>query len=381
MNSNSALLASVGAGAALVYFLDPASGARRRARVRDTIAHSSVVTRRAAGKTSRDLAHRISGTAASLQQFAQTDSPDDDVLLERVRAKLGRVVSHPHAIDVIVNGGTVTLQGPILKREWKPALRETRSVRGVGDVIDALEVHEQAGGISSLQGGVPRRLERLEIFQENWSPATRAVMGAAGAALAIGGLMQRNWAGAVSGAAGVGLMARAISNLPVRRLIGVGAERRAIDLQKTIHIAAPVGEVFAFWSEYENFPKFMSRVLDVRMSDRAPRLSHWTVAGPAGVPVSFDAETTRVIPNEMIAWRTLPGTPVAHAGIVRFDRELDGSTRVHIRMSYNPPAGWFGHEIASFFGADAKQSMDEDLVRMKTLIETGKAPHDAARAR
>jgi uncharacterized membrane protein len=94
--------------------------------------------------------------------------------------------------------------------------------------------------------------------------------------------------------------------------------------------------------------------------------------------VTFDAEITRTVPNQLIAWKTLRRSPVAHAGIVRLDPIPDARTRVHIRMSYNPPAGWLGHGIAAAFGADPKSSMDEDLVRMKTLIETGHAPHDAA---
>jgi uncharacterized membrane protein len=220
--------------------------------------------------------------------------------------------------------------------------------------------------------------DRFDIFQDNWSPTTRCVVGTAGLTLAVAGAMRRDGPGVVAQMIGLGAMARAMTNVPTRRLLGVGAGRRAVDLQKTISINAPVGEVFTFWSEYQNFPKFMSRVLAVRASDRQPRLSHWTVAGPGGLPITFDAETTRVIPNEEIAWRTLPGSPVAHAGIVRFDPEPDGQTRVHIRMSYNPSAGWLGHGIAAAFGADPKSSMDADLARMKTLIETGKAPHDAA---
>jgi uncharacterized membrane protein len=73
------------------------------------------------------------------------------------------------------------------------------------------------------------------------------------------------------------------------------------------------------------------------------------------------------------------GSIVGHAGIARFDEERDGSTRVHIRMSYNPPGGWLGHGIAAAFGVDPKRSLDADLARLKTLIETGRPPHDAAR--
>jgi uncharacterized membrane protein len=122
----------------------------------------------------------------------------------------------------------------------------------------------------------------------------------------------------------------------------------------------------------------MSNVRDVRPSSRE-RQSHWTVAGPLGVPVEFDAEVSAFVANEVFAWRTIEGSPVAHAGLVRFEPAGAGQTRVHIRMSYNPPGGWLGHGVAAAFGADPKRSLDGDLVRMKTLIETGRPPRDAAR--
>ena len=78
----------------------------------------------------------------------------------------------------------------------------------------------------------------------------------------------------------------------------------------------------------------------------------------------------------MMAWEILPASPVAHAGTVRFDPDAGGSSRVHIRMSYNPPAGWRG-TWSPRLGVDPKSSMDEDLVRVKTLIETGRTPPDA----
>src|SRR5205814_5332034 len=112
---------------------------------------------------------------------------------------------------------------------------------------------------------------------------------------------------------GIGLVARAATNLPLNWLTGDGSRRHAIEVQKTITINAQVGEVYAFWSLYENFPRFMSRVLEVTSSERQPRQSHWRVAGPAGTAVEFDAEITRAIPNQMIAWRTLNGSLVAHA--------------------------------------------------------------------
>lgn len=377
MNSR-ALITGAGLGAGMIYLVDPYRGARRRARVRDAAVHATTLTTRAAGTTSRDALHRAYGTASVVRRLLRRERGDDEVLVERVRAKLGRLVSHPHAIEVAAADGLVTLSGPVLEREVPRLLHVVQRIRGVCDLDDRLERHEQAGNVPALQGGRAPGGDRPDVLQQNWAPTTRAIIGTAGAALAVGGAVRRDLPGVLAALAGVGLVARAAINLPVARLSGIGSQQRAVDVQKTITINAPVGEVYAFWSSYENLPRFMSRVLEVRESDRRPRQSHWKVAGPAGTPVVFDAEITRAIPNQMIAWKTLPGASVAHSGIVRFDPQVDGATRVHIRMSYTPPAGWLGHGLATAFGVDPKSSLDEDLLRMKTLIETGHAPHDAA---
>lgn len=137
-----------------------------------------------------------------------------------------------------------------------------------------------------------------------------------------------------------------------------------------MNVAAPVEEVFAFWSNYENFPRFMSHLKEVRRTGE--RRSHWVAEGPGGVPVAWDAETSAFVPNEAIGWRSVEGSPVANAGIVRFQPNPDGTTRIDIHLSYNPPGGAVGHVVASFFGSDPKQAMDEDLVRLKSLLELGK---------
>jgi uncharacterized membrane protein len=198
-----------------------------------------------------------------------------------------------------------------------------------------------------------------------------------GVILTVVGARRRDLSGWLLMIGGFGLLARAATNLDTKRLVGIGARRRAVDLQKTITIDAAPEDVYAFWAAYENFPRFMSRVLEVRPSAR-PGQSHWTVAGPGGVPIEFDAEVTQEIPNQVLAWRTVEGSIVGHAGFVRFEPAPYERTRLHIRMSYNPPGGWFGHGLAKAFGVDPKSSLDADLVRMKTLVETGRPPHDAA---
>src|SRR5215813_14023997 len=120
----------------------------------------------------------------------------------------------------------------------------------------------------------------------------------------------------------------------------------------------------------------MSRIHEV--VDLGYGRSHWIVKGPLGATIEWDAEITAMIPNKLLAWKSEPGSLIRHAGIVRLDAEKD-HTRVHIRISYNPPAGAIGHFIATLLGSNPKQEMNSDLVRMKTFIETGKRPHDAVR--
>lgn len=377
LQDRGAVLTGLGIGISLMYFLDPERGRGRRALVRDQVAHKARITRDAAGATTRDVTHRTSGTVATVRGTLGRKPVDDHVLVERVRARLGRVVSHPHAVDVFAANGVVTLRGPILQHEVKRLLKAVEKVPDVREVVNELEEHKEPGNIPSLQGGSTPPELRADILQRNWSPTTRVIAGSGGLALVGYGASRRTLPGALLVAAGVGLLARAATNLDTRRLTGVGARRRAVDIQKTITIDAPVDQVFGFWTAYENFPRFMSNVRDVRPGSRE-RQSHWTVAGPAGIPVEFDAEVSALVPNEAFAWRTIEGSPIAHAGFVRFEPAGDGKTRVHIRMSYNPPGGWLGHRVAAAFGVDPKRSLDADLARMKTLIETGRPPHDAA---
>lgn len=166
-----------------------------------------------------------------------------------------------------------------------------------------------------------------------------------------------------------------MANLELTRLTGVKAGRRAIDLTKTIKVSAPIDRVFNFWANYENFPHFMSRVEDVRKTGEGR--SRWQLKGPGGATVTWNAVLTRFVPNQELAWKTEPDSAVEHAGIVRFMENKDGTTTVNLRMTYNPPAGAIGHGVATLLGEDPKHLLDEDLQRMKTVIETGVTPRDA----
>lgn len=361
------VLTSAVAGALAMYFFDPQAGRRRRARARDRMTRYQHRLRGAYDVTLRDTRHRARGVLAASRRLMRRESVSDGTLAGRVRAVLGRYVSHPHAVEVTAREGTVTLAGPILQAEVSSLLHAVKGVAGVRAVENRLQEHTDVSHVSALQGGVPRRGERFELFQDNWSPAARFAVGALGFALLMrGGLLGR--------AGGAALVARALSNLDFETLLGLG-EAHGIEVQKTLHVEAPVERVFAFWSDYQNFPRFMSKVREVRVSEDR---SHWVVSGPAGMPVEWSSELVRFRANELIEWRSLAGSRVRHDGVVRFEATPEGGTRVNVCLRYVPPGGALGHALASLLGADPKTDMDADLMRMKSMIETGRAPHDAA---
>ncbi len=365
------LLAGGALGAGLMYYLDPDTGRRRLGRVRDKASWLVHRSDDAIFKTAHDMANRSRGLGAEIAGLFKSGEAGDDVLEARVRSRLGRLVSHPHAIEVHCAGGYCTLKGAVLEAELDQLLEGVRSVRGVHNVVNLLKAYKQADDVSTLQGGAGRPQPRSELMQDNWSPTTRTLMGAAGIALTTWGLRKRNVMGTLAGAAGFGFLARAVSNLDFERLFGFNRSRRGIEIHKTLNVHAPLDQVFRLWTDIKNFPKFMPHIREVRQLGDGR--THWVAHVAPGLNVEWTAEATRLELNQQLAWRSESGALVPNAGIIHFTANPDGSTRVDMRISYNPPAGALGHAIARAFGADLKSRLDEDLVRFKSLLETGKA--------
>jgi osmotically-inducible protein OsmY len=144
------LLAGIGIGAALMYFLDPVGGGRRRALVRDQATGAVNTAERELKGRSTDLRNRARGAAAELRKVGD-DHPSDDQLVARVRAELGHRVEHARAIDVVAERGRVTLRGPVLSSELDDVLSTARKVRGVEQVDNQLDVHATPGQVPGLQ--------------------------------------------------------------------------------------------------------------------------------------------------------------------------------------------------------------------------------------
>jgi uncharacterized membrane protein len=361
-----------------MYYFDPVVGNRRRALVRDQINHAFNKAGDALDAGVRDLQNRTYGLFAEMRGGLTRGNADDAIIAQRVRSKMGRHVSHPSAIDVTARKGVVRLSGPILFHEVDDLVCAVKSVRGVEDVIDNLEVHKSPGNISALQGGVPRTGEPVDVMQTNWSPTTRLLMGAAGAALMMRCATRRTPAAALLCPAGMALALRAVSNQELGRAIGVTGARRGINVLKTILINRPVEEVFEFLSDKTNYPRISDMIISVKeLSDG--RIQK-TIAGPAGAELTLHERFTSLVPNEFLAVHSEPDSPLQYAMRVWFEPQADSSTRLHIQATYNPAGGVLTHSVAWLAGMDIKSLLDDIMMRAKSYLESGRQPHDAAKA-
>ncbi|MBZ5611275.1 MAG: BON domain-containing protein [Acidobacteriia bacterium] len=180
------LIAGIGVGAGWMYLMDPDRGKSRRAVLRDKAASACRQARTSADRAGADLTNRAHGWIANAKSIVQHEPVDDDQLVARVRARLGRLASHPHAIDVIAHDGKITLSGAVLEHEAAQLLSGVGSIRGVSLVCDHLLRHRDAFNVPTLQGGRERNTERPGLLRCDWPPAARMLTGVAAASLGFG---------------------------------------------------------------------------------------------------------------------------------------------------------------------------------------------------
>jgi hypothetical protein len=210
MNKVTIALTGAGLGAATMYLLDPNRGRRRRARLGEAASHVSHRMQAIAGMTARDVRHRLSGAAARTLDRLVEEVPADDVLVERVRARLGRLVSHPGAIDVVAGGGTVTLMGPVFEAEVEQLIEGVAAVAGVTAVENKLAPHRDAAHVSALQGPGPRMVPSPSATWHRWTPTARLFAAVAGLALLALSSTRRSVRGGATRIAGAELISRAV---------------------------------------------------------------------------------------------------------------------------------------------------------------------------
>jgi uncharacterized membrane protein/gas vesicle protein len=220
-------------------------------------------------------------------------------------------------------------------------------------------------------------VNRIGASVGRWSPGLGGPTMMGSGLLGLYSLMRRSPIRMAIGAAGLYLLVRSASNnTQLRaRLQRATSAGRTYDIEKTIWINVSPEEIYDQWNEYENFPRFMSHVIEVR--DLGQRRSHWVVQGPAGTRLEWDAVLTEQSRPRRLAWRSEPGAEIPQSGSVTFEASGNG-TQITVRMSYTPPAGAIGHGLAMLLGADPERQMEADLQRMKSFIERGSvAPPEA----
>src|SRR5688500_17636004 len=145
---------------------------------------------------------------------------------------------------------------------------------------------------------------------------------------------------------------------------------KGVDVEKSVTINAPPEQLYRFWRNFENLPRFMYNLEAVQVRDG--NRSHWVAKGPAGKSVDWEAEIINEVPNELIGWRSIEGSEISDAGAVHFTPATGGrGTEVKVHLRYDPPAGKFGATVSRILGEDPAVNVEEDLRRLKMLVETG----------
>ena len=131
-------------------------------------------------------------------------------------------------------------------------------------------------------------------------------------------------------------------------------------------------ELYQMWRDFENLPHFMEHLESVQVLDRGSGRSHWVTKGPLDRRVEWDSEVIEERENELLVWKSLPGSMVESMGRVEFmDAPGGRGTIVHVSMQYNPPAGSLGAAFAKLFGREPGHQIKEDLRHFKQIMETG----------
>ena len=167
----------------------------------------------------------------------------------------------------------------------------------------------------------------------------------------------------------VGCLAYALGPAVERAIVRAGARRGAVTLRTTIEVARPIHDTFDFFKDFENLPRIIGALRSVR--DYQDGRSHWEAYGPSGSTLEWDALTTKYVPQSVIGWASVPGSPVESRGLLRFFGTPEGGTRVSIEFTFVPRTPTpLGDAVTSLL-APARQSLvSADLARAHFYLES-----------
>lgn len=220
-----------------------------------------------------------------------------------------------------------------------------------GDVGKTERLVSGLAGVALIALSLRKRRLRPILFPVATGLIARALTGRGPARRALGGLTRREKRGSPMGSVGRGQGTR---------------------VEQSVTISRPVLEVYRFWRNFENLPRFMDHLEAVTVIDE--NRSHWVAKGPAGTRVEWEAVIHNEMDDELIAWRSLPGSEISNTGSVHFTPSVDGAnTVVRVVLSYEPPAGKLGVAFAKLLGEEPSKQIADDLRRLKQVMESGDA--------
>jgi uncharacterized membrane protein len=245
-------------------------------------------------------------------------------------------------------------------------------------------------GITSNRSWENLRRTEPDTNSINVGKAERMVSGLAAAAVAFVGLRRRRLRPLLLPIAG-SLFSRAVTGrCAVNRALGRNSARgdrvsriasvhrgEGHKVERSVLVNRPVHEVYQFWRNFENLPRFMDHLESVTVIDETR--SHWIAKAPAGTRVEWDAAIHNEIEDQLIAWRSLPGSDINNAGSVHFTEVEPGRTEVRVVLSYEPPAGKLGATVAKLLGEEPSKQVEDDLRRFKQVMEASELSGNSRR--
>ncbi len=230
---------------------------------------------------------------------------------------------------------------------------------------------------------------QLETPQSSWrnvGTLERWISGIGGGALAAYGLWRRDWPGAGLAVLGGNFIFRATSGHSfVYQALGIDTadttsnavtsvpHNEGVKVVHVVTIDKAPEELYRFWRNFENLPRFMEHLQSVTVKDSIH--SHWVANAPAGMSAEWNAEIINDRPNQLIAWRSVGDAQIGNAGSDHFTPAPGNrGTEVKVVLEYDPPAGRIGSLIAKLFGEEPNLQVREDLRHFKEVMEAGEIP-------
>ena len=236
--------------------------------------------------------------------------------------------------------------------------------------------YEEVYGSGNRDGGADNGAEKPPL-KVNVGQAERVVSILSGGLMLVSGLRRGGLLGLTMAGTAAGLLYRGTTgHCHIYDAMDVDTaeiDEIGVHVEESITVDRPVAELYQFWRDFSNLPKFMHHLESVEVMN--DKLSRWTATAPAGFTVSWDAQIVSEKENESIMWKSLEDAQITNAGSVKFSPAPGGrGTEVRVSLSYAPPAGSVGVMVAKLFGEEPTQQIIKDLHRFKNLMETGEIP-------